>query len=147
MDDTLVTVKGRTFRIRPFSAKQGAFMVVKVSGLLSPILAGMKLNNLDESIGEMISFSKITEALTGLTEEEFNYFHDKSLSVVDEKFSSGFTPVLQANGIYAVNDLEDDMILVLALMGHALWRLISVFMKGIGAGDAITSLPNLSQLK
>jgi hypothetical protein len=129
-----VTINGRTFRIRKFSAKVGAFMVLKVTGLIAPLFKNVDLNKLMNVKGpedidlSTFNFAGIMAELGNLSEDDFNYIQDRCLQVCSESLPAGLTPVLNPNGSFGVLNLEDDTMTVLALTVHVLmFNLKSVF--------------------
>lgn len=145
MDKTKnVTVNGRNFQIRKFSAKNGAFIAIKVAGLIGPIIDQVDLSKLmnakkveDIELND-IHFGKAIHELGRLSEDDFNYLHDKALSVVSEfrPNNSIPVPVVHSDGTYGVEGLEDDPMAVTALMVHALW----FNLKGFFQGNALSSI-------
>ncbi|NHN33544.1 phage tail assembly chaperone [Paenibacillus agricola] len=131
-----VVVSGRTFRVKKFGARTGAFMAIKISKLLAPIVKQIdlgKLKKAEDVAGVDISafnLSGIMESLGSLSEADFDYLHDTCLKAAGEMLPVGFTPVLNANGSYGVIGIEEDTMTVLALIAHVLMFNVSGFFQG-----------------
>lgn len=114
----------RKFRIKKFDARTGSYMMVKLMGILSPLLgllAGPKKE-------EDINYTETLAPLMKLPEEDFRYIQDKCLGVCYEVLPSGETKVLDSNNTFAVLGLEDDTATVMALTVHAvMWNISSFF--------------------
>ncbi len=141
-----IEINGRKFRIKKFSARDGSFIVVKVAGLLAPMFEGVKWSNManvkkpeDVDISQ-INIAQMFGKLTELKESDFGYLQEKCLRVCEEELKAGYTPVLADNGTFAVNNLDDDVLTVMALTVHALVFNLSGFFTGTGLGGLLSGL-------
>ena len=137
-----VEITGRTFRIKKFDARTGSFMLLKITGLLAPLFKNVELNKLKDvkEVSDVnldaFNISGIMSQLGGLSEDDFTYVQDKCLQVCGEMLPAGFVPILNANGTFAVQGLEEDTMTVLALTAHVL-----IFnVKGFFSGSPLASL-------
>jgi hypothetical protein len=120
-----IELGGRNWRICKFDARTGSYMIFKLLGILSPAFKSLDLNKIKGQKPEDFDFNSLnlTEALSGITnlpEEEFFYIQNKCLKVCFEMLPAGMTCVLNENGSFGVLEVEDDTMLVLGLMTHAL---------------------------
>ena len=151
-DTKEVEIKNRKFVIRKFDARTGSFMLIKVTGLIAPMLKGLDLNKIMDKtkdgykdVGEEISLRDIDIAgvisgLTSLTEQDFNYIHDKCLQVCFETLPSGSTKVMNQDGNFGVIGLENDSATTLALVAHALIFNVMGFFSGSPLGSVLGGL-------
>ncbi|TGE35874.1 hypothetical protein E4K67_22420 [Desulfosporosinus fructosivorans] len=144
-DTKEVEIKNRKFVIRKFDARTGSFMLIKVTGLIAPMLKGLDLNNLQTKEGEEVNLKDIDIAgvvsgLTSLTEPDFNYIHDKCLQVCFETLPSGATRVLNPDGNFGVIGLETDSATTLALVAHTLIFNVTSFFSGSPLGSVLGGL-------
>ncbi|NOU95590.1 hypothetical protein GC093_20490 [Paenibacillus sp. LMG 31456] len=146
-----VEINGRTFRIKKFDALTGSFMLIKITGLLAPLVKNMDLGKLkgvnDVSEVDLKAFNipGIMEGLGSLTEEDFKYVQERSLRVCGEMLPAGFTPVLNGEGNFGVLGLEDDTMTVLALTTHALVFNVKGFFQGSPLASIVGGLLTTSQ--
>lgn len=135
-----VTINERTFRIKKFDARTGAFMLLKITGMIAPLLKGVDLNkfttitspgDIDLSGLNLTSIlSELGNLLCNLSEEDFTYIQDKCLKLCSEALPAGLTPVLAANGAFGVLNLEEDTMTVLALTVHTIMFNVQGFFSG-----------------
>lgn len=137
-----VEINGRKFRIKKFNALTGSFMLMKITGILAPLVSNLDLGKLtnvkdpSEVDVSTLNISGIMSSLGSLSEEDFSYVQEKSLKLCSEVLPSGLTPVLNENGSFGVIGIEEDTMTVLALTVHAL-----VFnVKGFFSGSPLESL-------
>ncbi|MCR8961663.1 hypothetical protein O0550_00365 [Brevibacillus halotolerans] len=148
-----VEINGRKFRVRKFPAKVGSFMIIKLTAILAPMFAGIKANlkakSVDDNINmedmDDIDIKGVLEQLNNLSEKDFDYIQEKALSVCYELLPVGLAPVLQANGAFGVEDLEDDTVTVMALTVHALTFNLTSFFQGSGLGGLVKGLVSSKQ--
>ena len=142
-----VTIRGRTFRVKKFGARDGSFIAIKVSAILAPMFKGVDMDALaqgaksaeDTSVAGIDLFGMVQE-LGNLSEKDFAYIQEKCLRVCSEQLASGYVPVLHDNGAFGVNDLEDDTLTVMALTAHALFFNLSGFFSESGLGGLFSGL-------
>jgi hypothetical protein len=137
-----VEINGRKFRIRKFPARTGAFVLIKVTGMIAPFFKGANLADLKSGITDATAIAGIMEKLGDISESDFNYLQEKCLGVCSEVLPGGLAPVLNENGTFGVIDFEEDVIGVLALTAHALmFNLYPVF-QGAGLGSILGAASN-----
>ncbi|WP_436663546.1 phage tail assembly chaperone [Alicyclobacillus acidoterrestris] len=143
-----VTIKGQEYRIGKFSAREGAFIIPKVAGILAPIFApllkGLDLKQVDkpEDINlKGIDIASILGPLANLKEDDFMYLQDKCLKVCQAKKPVGLIPVLNDNGSFSVAELEDDGMAVLTLMVHTLIHNLAGFFSGSPLAGLLSGIP------
>lgn len=136
----LVTIKGREYRIGKFGARDGAYIVMKVAGLLAPLagafVQGGKIQQIantsspsDVLVGD-VDVAKLLAPLAAVSEADFTYLQEKSLRVCHVKMPAGWVPVLTDTGDFSQPELEDDAAAVMALMVHALIHNLTGFFDG-----------------
>ncbi|HWQ41324.1 MAG TPA: hypothetical protein VN456_04735 [Desulfosporosinus sp.] len=130
-----VEMKGRKFIIKKFDARTGSFMLIKVTGIIAPMLKGLDLKKIQAMKAESLDLNSIdipgiVSGLTSLKEEEFNYIHDKCLQVCFETLPAGPTRVMNSDGTFGVVGLETDSSTTLALVAHALMHNVTGFFSG-----------------
>jgi len=137
-----IEINGRTFRIKKFDARTGSFMLIKITGLLAPLFKNMDLAKLKEAKDisdvnlEALNITGVMSELGNLSENDFSYVQDKCLRVCGALLPAGYTPLLNGNGSFAVAELEEDTMTVLALTAHVL-----IFnVKGFFQGSPLASL-------
>ncbi|MGD8188572.1 phage tail assembly chaperone [Brevibacillus ginsengisoli] len=139
-----VEINGRTFRIRKFPARVGSFMIIKLTKILAPMFAGFKPNLKAKSVDEInvdyINIEGVMEQLGKISEEDFNYIQEQALCVCYESLPGGHAPVLNPNGTFGVEGLEDDTVTVMALTVHSLIFNLTSFFQGNGLGGLVTGL-------
>ncbi|WPS86463.1 hypothetical protein SMD22_18395 [Brevibacillus halotolerans] len=144
-----VEINGRKFRIRKFPAKVGSFMIIKLTAILAPMFAGIKPNlkakSADDINTDDIDVTGVLEQLTNLSEKDFDYIQEKALSVCYELLPAGLAPVLNVNGTFGVEDLEDDTVTVMALTVHVLTFNLTSFFQGNGLGGLVMGLVSSRQ--
>ena len=130
-----VEMKDRKFVIKKFDARTGSFMLLKVTGLIAPMLKGLDIKKIqakEEGAFDLsdINVAGIVSDLTSLKEEDFNYIHDKCLQVCYEQLDSGPTRVMNPDGRFGVIGLETDSSTTLALVAHTLIFNVTGFFSG-----------------
>lgn len=136
-----VVINERTFRVYKFGARDGSYIIIKMSGLLSEMFRGVDFSKIkdakDPSEVDLKGFdiAGMISRLSNISEKDFSYLQEKCLNVCSEKLKSGFVPVLNDNGSFGVIDLEDDTITVMALTAHALiFNLMGFFQGSVLSG-------------
>lgn len=132
-----VTIKGRSFRVGRFSARDGSFIALKVAGWLGPMFEGVGVAQKPEDVKLFGLVGKLT---ANLTEAEFAHIQGKCLAVCEEQLKAGWTKIVNADSSFAVFDLEEDTALVLALTAHALLFNLSDFFGGNGLTDLFSAI-------
>jgi hypothetical protein len=146
-----VVISGRTFRIKKFGAKTGAFMAIKITGLLAPLVKNIDFGKLKEvkDISEVdtgaFNLSGIMDGLGSLSEQDFNYIQDKCLQVCSEVLPAGVAPVLKTDGTFGVTGLDEDTMTVLALTVHTIMFNVKGFFSGSPLASFLGGLSITSQ--
>jgi hypothetical protein len=140
-----VEVKGRKFVIRKFDARTGSFMLIKVTGLIGPMLKGLDISKVKVDEGKMpdvsgIDIAGMVSGLSTLKEEDFNYIHDKCLQICFENLPAGPTQVMNMSGNFGVSDLDTDSATTLALVAHTLIFNVTGFFGGSPLGSILGGL-------
>lgn len=141
-----IEINGRKFRISKFGARDGSYMLIKVTGFLAPMFAKIdfsKMKNVKKPEDVDISAIDIPGVIAGLgslSEEDFSYIQEKCLKVCSEPLQAGFIPVLNDNGSFGVSNLEDDTITVISLTAHALIFNFTSFFEGSVLSGLMTGL-------
>lgn len=143
-----VQIGKRNFRIKKFSAKTGSFVLIKVTKILAPLFAGIKLSNVkspeDVNVDD-INITRAIEQLSDISEQDFNYLQEQALRVCYEILPGGLAQVLNENGMFGVEDMEDDTATVMALMVHALAFNVTSFFQGNGLQGLLAGLASNQQ--
>ncbi len=93
-------------------------------------------DNVEDISLDGINIPGIALELGKLSEEDFRYLQIKSLQLCSESLPAGFIPILSPNGTFAVGGLEDETMMVMVLMIHAL-----IFnVKGFFIGSPLASI-------
>jgi hypothetical protein len=125
-----IEIKGRKFRIQKFDARTGSYMVVKLMGIIGPmvknidvkaVMKAKKVEDVDVNLTEAFS------GISGLSEEDFSYVQDRCLGVCYEMLPAGLAAVLMPDGSYGVTGIDTDVTTVMALTVHALIFNVSGF--------------------
>ena len=130
-----VEIKGRKFVIRKFDARTGSFMLIKVTGLIAPLLKGLDLKKMQTKedgafdLGD-IDIAGIVSGLSSLTEQDFDYVYNKCLQVCFENLAAGPTRVMNPDGYFGVSELAEDSATTLALVAHVLVFNVTSFFSG-----------------
>lgn len=147
----IIEVEGRKFKI----TKYDAATAIKISKLLAakmlPALNSItdvlfsdkeKVTEFNE-IAEFIDLESISRALDLVSDEDLDRIINASLNVCEEELPAGFTKVKNANGSYAVMNLEHDPLLVMRLVAEAIMWGISGFFDGSRLTSILKPLSNL----
>ncbi|MDQ7094215.1 hypothetical protein REC12_11505 [Desulfosporosinus sp. PR] len=140
MEEKIVEIKGRKFVVKKFDARTGSFMLIKVMGIVAPMLKGLDLNKITEKNKEEVNLNdidviKVVSGLTSLSEQDFNYIHDKCLQVCFEVLPAGPARVMNSDGNFGVVGLENDSATTFPLVAHALiFNVMSFFSESPLAG-------------
>ncbi|MGO4496423.1 phage tail assembly chaperone [Paenibacillus sp. 2RAB27] len=147
-----VTILGREFRVKKFDARTGSFMLIKIAGLIAPLLGKIDFKKInaeatDPSQIDTGSFDimGIIGELGKLSEADFAYVQEKCLRVCYELLPAGPAPVLDDRGNFGVIGLEDDTMSVMALTGHAIMVNLQGFFTGSPLGSILGGILNTSQ--
>jgi len=136
----VVKVKEREYRIGKWSAREGVYIVTKLAGLLAPVFApllkGMDVNKALNAKApsdidlQNVDIASMFQPLASIPEADFLYLQDKCLKVVQVKLPAGWIDVVNDNGSFALQDLEEDGMLLLTLMVHVIIHNLAGFFDG-----------------
>lgn len=135
-----VKIKERTFRISKFNALKGSLIIKKLSPLFLKAF-----NSKDVDLETQFSLDKIADIITELKDEDFIYIQKECLLSTKEVLAGNTPNVLDEYGNFGVQNLEDDVITVLAIMGHVLWYNIKGFLDGSPLTSLMGQVPNIFQ--
>ena len=151
----IIYIEDRKFRIKKFDA----VTAVKISKLLAakmlPALGSVTdllFSDTEEptdvsQIADFLDFESISKALDLITDEDLEKTINAGLNVCEEELPAGFTKVINANGSYAVMDLEYDPILIIRLVVEAIMWGIEGFFDGSRLTSILKPLSTLFQPK
>lgn len=121
-----VEINGRKFRIGRFDALEGSYMLFKIVGVISPVIAKM---GVPSASGE-VNYTDMLSGITTLSKKDFKEIQLSCLEICAEHLPAGFAPVLNENGSYGVMGIEKDTPLVLNLTVQALMFNVADFFEG-----------------
>lgn len=130
-----IEIEGRKFCVRKYTAMDGLKIAKLLMAKILPVFQdfvpliksmvnkGKKSDEISvEEAVDNISLDTIAAALDKVSTEDFDYIVAKSLQSVSEVLPAGNAPVMYENGVYGVEDVEYDALLVLRLTCEAvLW--------------------------
>lgn len=123
-----VKIDDREFRIGKFDAMSGSYIAYKLMGEMLPM--GLKVDGVSAPSG-----SKVME------KKDFIDLQKDCLMICEEVFERTNAPIMNANGSWGVEDLENNSKVVLALTIQALvWNISDFFTE-----DLLTSLTGSMQ--
>ena len=147
-----IEVSKRKWRITKFDAMTGAKVVKKLLPIAATLMKGTDIKDIKGKNLEdiKIDISGVIMALADIKDEDFEYIQKACLKVTLEHLGAGFAPVLNENGSYGVNDIENDTMTVLALTAHALMFNVTSFFVGTPlaslAGAVLNTFQQNSQM-
>lgn len=136
-----VVLNDRKFRINKFDAQTGSYIIYQLFTNFIPMLGSLKLDKLSLDMKPEELGSILPKALPMLPKDQFFKLQQDCLEVCYEITDVGGveTPVkvIMVDGRFGVEDLEDDVFAVMALMIHSLIFNVSGFfgesgLKGLG---------------
>ncbi len=135
-----VLIKDREYRIGKFGARDGSFILLKVAGILAPIVEALMSSGKIKEITAAESFedfklgdfeiSKLVAPLTQMAEADFKYLQAKCLGVCGVKVASGYVPILNDTGEFSQPEMDDDVATAMFLMVHTLMHNLMGFFVG-----------------
>lgn len=137
--EKFVELQGRKFKIKAFDAFTGAYIAFTLfekmlpAGTEEKVLATLQAEGTNP---EML----LPQGRALMTKGEFFAFMRDCLSVVTEELKGRSAPVLNKNGSWGVDDLENNTMLVLLLVINVLAFNASDFFTGGGLKDLQASL-------
>lgn len=121
----MVEIKGDTYRIQKFTAKDGLKLARLVLAKIVPLIpllpekpdeAGTPGASMDdESI-----YKAVSVALNGMEDNDVDYLTDKCLRVCCKMLPAGPTPIIDENGYYGIPEVEYDIELTIRLIVEAI---------------------------
>lgn len=136
INDKIIEIKERKFKLNKMDARTGSYMLFKVTGILGPMFKKMSLEDLENLTLDKLNIGDIIDSLCSLSEKDFKYIQDNCLKVVEEILPAGPAKILDKNGSFGVLDIEFDTGLIMALTVQSL-----VFnVMGFFAGSPLTSM-------
>lgn len=140
-----VEIQGRKFTVRAFDAFTGAYIAFTLMEKMMPMGMEEKVTKTLQAEGKNPEFM-LPQSRALMTKGEFNSFVRDCLSVVSEELKAGPRPVLNKNGTWGVDDMENNTMLVILLVINALAFNIADFFTGNGLADLRSSLSGLMPL-
>ncbi len=129
-----VEIKDRKFVIKKFDARTGSFMLLKVTGLIAPMIKGLDLKKIkgEDQAPSMngIDIVGVMSGLSSLPEDDFDYIYNKCLQVCFQNLPAGPTQVMNRDHSFGVMGLETDSATTLALVAHTLIFNVTSFFQG-----------------
>lgn len=143
-----ITLSGRKWRIKKFSAMVGSYICLKILSKISHIVVGMIGGELKDPA---IIASAISNELGSLSKSELFDIQRECLSVCSEiQVVAGVDapiPVFTEDGKWGVANLETDVLTVMALTVHTLIFNLSPFFDVSVLKEAFGSFPDFTQPK
>lgn len=162
-----IEVEGRRFVVKKYTARDGLKVAKLILAKIIPIFqdfvplikkmtdskkspiklqtSGNDTNASSEMVSEVIdnfSLDTIAAALDKISEEDFDFIVTKSLKSISEVLPAGEAPVMYDNGVYGVEGIEYDTILVLRLTCEAVMWSCGDFFDGNRLGSVMSPLFN-----
>lgn len=139
-----IDINGRKFRLNKLNARTGSYMLFKLMKILTPVFKNIQQENLKDMKLEDLNITEIAESLFGLPEKDFKYIQDNCLQSVQEILGAGPQKVLDEYGVWGIENLEFDIVLVMNLTIQSLMFNVSGFFKE-GLLDSLTKGLNISR--
>jgi hypothetical protein len=137
-----VEIQGRKFTIRAFDAFTGAYIAFELMEKMMPMGMEEKVAKMLQAEGKSPELM-LPQSRALMTKGEFNSFIRDCLSVVSEQLAGREAPVLNKNGSWGVQDIENNTMLLLLLVINALAFNVADFFTGDGLKDLMSSLQDL----
>lgn len=140
--EKIVEIKGRKFKVKAFDAMTGSYIAFTLFEKMLPmnvedqVMATLQAEGSDPRM-------MMPQGRTLLTKGEFYSFMKDCLSVVYEVLPGRDAPVLNANGSWGIQDIQNDTMLALMLVINALSFNVSDFFTGDGLKELQNSLAGL----
>lgn len=140
----IVTVAGRRWQINKFDALTGCHIALKMLSKLSHVATGVLSGGLKDPA--VIAMAVSTE-IGSLTKQEFVEISAECLHVIRELVEVGGkdieNPIRLPDGQWAVKGLDDDALLVMALVSHSLVFNLSSYFNATALKDVKESFQGL----
>jgi hypothetical protein len=133
LEHTDVTIDGQRYRIGRFSARTGSWILFQLLNKALPALVGSQL----EFGGKLGGGVQMSEA-------DFLNLQDHCLMVCGRYRESGVAePIMKSPGVFALKDVEYDILACMGLTVHALAHNFSDFFAGNGSklGELMKAMP------
>ena len=130
-----IELSGRRWRIKKFDPLTGSFVLMKVMNKVAHIVLGALGGTFTKEDQNMLAMS-VSQSLGDFSKQDLAAIQTDCLRVCSElKFindkEDAPLPVLMNDGRWGVSGLDDDIITVLALTGHALvFNMLPFFEEG-----------------
>ena len=140
--EKIVEIQGRKFKIRAFDAFTGSYIAFTLMekmlpmGIEEKVLATVQAEGTDPRM-------MMPQGRALMTKGEFYAFMRDCLSVVSEVLKGREAPILNRNGSWGVDGLENNTMLVLLLVINALAFNVADFFTGDGLKELMSSLRDL----
>lgn len=140
-----VEIQGRKFTIKAFDAFTGAYVAFTLMEKMMPMGMEEKVMKALQAEGKNPELM-LQQSRALMTKGEFNSFIRDCLSAVSEQLKGRECPVLNKNGSWGIQDIENNTMLLILLVVHALTFNVADFFTGDGLKDLQSSLPGLTPL-
>ncbi len=140
--EKIVEIQGRKFKIKAFDAFTGGYIAFTVMQKMLPMGVEEKVLSTFQAEGgspDMV----MPQGRALMTKGEFFAFLRDCLSVVSEVLKGRDAPVLNKNGSWGVDGLENNTMLVMLLAINALTFNVHDFFTGGGLQDLANSVRDL----
>lgn len=140
--EKIVEIQGRKFKIKAFDAFTGGYIAFTVMQKMLPMGVEEKVMATFQAEGgnpDMV----MPQGRALMTKGEFFAFLKDCLSVVSEVLKGRDAPVLNRNGSWGVDGLENNTMLVMLLAINALTFNVHDFFTGNGLQDLANSVRDL----
>ena len=138
-----VTIQGRTFKIKAFDSMTGSYIAFTLFEKMMPMGMEDKVMKTLQAEGKNTELM-LPESRSLMSKAEFFSFQRDCLSVCFEVLKGREAPVINQNGSWGVDGLEQNTMLVLLLTIHALVFNVADFFTDEGLLDLVDGLKTLS---
>ena len=135
----IIEVMGRKFEVKKFDAFTGGYILFTLLTKFLPMNMESKIQTGKDSLENALPKNRNV-----MSKGEFNSFLRDCLSAVGEVLPARTAPVLNKNGSWGVEDIEDNTMLVILLAIHALTFNVADFFGEEGLKELKTSLAGIS---
>lgn len=142
-----VEIKGDTYRIQKFTAKDGLKLARLVLAKIAPLIPFLpekpdEAGNPGAAMDDESIFKAVSIALNGMEDNDVDYLTDKCLRVCCKILPAGPMPIIDENGYYGIPEVEYDIELTIRLIVEAIkWGAFDFF---DGNGFDLKALLNLA---
>lgn len=143
--EKIIVVSGRRWQIKKFDALTGSYVALKLMSKISHIVFGVVGGNLTDPV---IIGNAVAAELGTFSKGEFGELQAESLHVCSEvKTVEGkdmFIPIMTTEGAWATPELENDALLVMALVSHVLVFNMTSFFEESALKEVVQSFKDLN---